>query len=483
MSIRLNLLRSSSLLIGLGLGLGACVGDDTGDTDSASTSEGETETGTSTTTSTGPTTTSETTTTGEPTTTTGDPTTTSTTTTSTTTTTTTTTTGGLEDDSIYDIQGEIIAVGSDVDVQGVIVTAKAMEGLFVQEPDGGEYSGVWVHVGDMGPDIAGLELGDEVDLIGITDDFNGLTEIDASGGTVMATGNKGLLPAPEAVGLDVLGTPESAEPWEGVLVRVEGMLGVEDEPDFDEFIIGDMTDQLYVDKLMYNVYMNDADFPMFGVGATFTAISGPLHFAFDNFKVEPRMLSDLEGYMPPEKLAIGIDELVPGDLVVTELMWDPSCPSDACEWIEVYNATDEAVDLDGLLIQDENLNPNSQGEIKGELILEAGDYAWLGRNNPDKWPYAEPADAHYGSNPALNNSGDDQVVILNSNEVIDSIGKYLGVPMDTGISWHLKPDQLDAMANDDMGNWCFSTNVFDNPNNIDEYGSPGAENEAECNML
>jgi hypothetical protein len=525
--MRLILLRSSSLLLLAGLGFAGCSGDDAVVSETAS-STGDTSTSTSTTsTSTDPTTSTSGETTSATTTTTTDPTTTTTSVTSDPTTTTTTdpttttdgtttdgtttdgtttdgtttdgtttdgtttdgtttdgTTGGVEEDTIYDIQGEFLPLNTQVNVLGVIVTAKATEGLFLQEPDGGEYSGVWVYVGDKGPDISGLELGDEVDLVGITGDFEGLTEVDASLGEVTATGNKGLLPAPELVDLAVLGSPETAEPWEGVLVRIEGEpLGVEDEPGFDEFAVGDMVDQLLIDKLIYNVYDNGADFPLFGVGASFTAITGPLHYAFGDFKIEPRMVGDLEGYMAPQFEVIGIDEVQPGGLIVTEIMWDPSCANDDCEWIEVHNLGDKAVNLDGLVIQDENENPNQQGEILGEVLLTPGGYAWLGRKTPNEWPYAKPADAHYGDNPPFNNSGDDQVVLRNGNGILDSTAKYLALPGDTGISFHLKPDQLDGTANDDINNWCFSTVLFDNPNNIDEFGSPGSSNEAECQEL
>jgi hypothetical protein len=525
----LTLQRTTLLLFAAGIGLAGCNGDDVVTSDTASATDTDTDTTTdTTTTTTGTTATTTTTTTGTsettgPTTsatdtdptataTDTDPTATDTDTTSATDTdatatdtdtttdsgtatdtttdtdsgTDTDTTGGLEDDTIYDIQEEVIAPGSDVDVQGVIVTAKGPEGLFVQEPPGGEYSGVWVYVGDMGPDISGLQLGDEVDILGVADDFNGLTEINAAMGMVNPTGNQGLLPAPELVELALVADPVAAEPWEGVLIRIEGApLGVVDEPGFDEFVVSDMVDTLYVDEMMYDVYENLPDFPDFGIGATFTAINGPLHFSFDNFKIAPRMLADLEGYMPPEMVGLSVDDLVAGDLIVTEIMNDPTCGNDDCEWIEVYNNTDQDVNLNGLRIQDSQMNPNFEGLIDVDVLVAPGDYAWLGRNTVNEWPYTNPADAHYGSNPALNNGGGgDLVILLNSlDTILDQTANYMPPPGDAGISLHLKPDQIDATANDDLNNWCYSTVVFDNPNNLDEYGSPGAANEVECAMI
>ncbi|MCB9566061.1 MAG: lamin tail domain-containing protein [Myxococcales bacterium] len=503
--------RASSIVLAAGLAFAGCNGDDAVTSDTAGTeSDSDTGTsgstsiastsGTSTTSTTSPETTGSTTdtsttdtsttdvtatgtTTSTTTTTDTDTTTTTTTTTDTDTTTTTSTTGGV-DDTIYDIQMEVIAVDSPVDVQGVIVTGKGASGVFVQEPPGGQYSGAWVYAGGL--DIAALELGDEVDIIGVHGDFNGLTEIDASGGSITATGNKGLLPDPELVVMTELADPITAEPWEGVLIRVEGMpLGVVAEPGFDEFVVNDGVDDLYVDDQLYNIYMNPLDFPNFAVGGSFTAINGPLNFTFDNFKIAPRMTSDLEGYMEPMQLGVGVDDLLPGDLIISEIMFNPTCAGDPCEWIEVYNTAGVDVNLMGLRIQDSQFNPNAQGVISDPVILAPGDYAWLGRGTVNAWPYMTPADAHYGANPALNNGGGgDLVAILNTNEILDQTANYLPPMANTsGISLHLMPGQLDALANDDLANWCYSTIVYDSPLGVDEYGTPGAANEMACAML
>ena len=42
-----------------------------------------------------------------------------------------------------------------------------------------------------------------------------------------------------------------------------------------------------------------ADFPGFGEGATFTAVSGVLNFSFGVFKLAPRSAAELEGYVAP----------------------------------------------------------------------------------------------------------------------------------------------------------------------------------------
>jgi hypothetical protein len=210
---------------------------------------------------------------------------------------------GATDDTIYEIQDGTIAEGTDVDVQGVIITGLYDQiGMFVQEPDGGEYSGVYVDTGTT--DLTVLAIGDEVDITGVTsegsDSLTDLTAIDASAGTIVATGDTGLAPDPELVPIADLAAPGTAEPWEGVLVIVEedGTLSVTDEA-FDEFLVEDSGDAVLVDNFLYNVYDEEAAFPNFGVGAQLASVTGPLNFTFGNFKVAPRSADDLPGYVEP----------------------------------------------------------------------------------------------------------------------------------------------------------------------------------------
>lgn len=206
-------------------------------------------------------------------------------------------------DTIYEIQDGTIAEDTDVDVQGVIITGLYDQiGMFVQEPGGGEYSGVYVDTGTT--DLTALAIGDEVDITGVTTESNGslagLTAIDASSGTIVATGDTGLAPDPEPVPLADLAAPVTAEPWEGVLVIVEegNELSVTDEA-FDEFLVEESGDAVLVDDFLYNIYEEMAAFPNFGVGARFASVTGPLNFTYDEFKLAPRSADDLPGYVEP----------------------------------------------------------------------------------------------------------------------------------------------------------------------------------------
>lgn len=206
------------------------------------------------------------------------------------------TTAGVMDDTIYEIQDGTIPTGVAIDVQGVIVTGVGGSGFFAQEPGGGQYSGVYVYVAAL-PMVM---VGDEIDIVGVTEEFNDLTEIDAQAGVITPTGLTGVNLVPDLVALSEL-TPATGEPWEGVLVRIEGApLTVVGLPGFAEFDVGDGgADDARIDNFLYSVFDFPAVYPGFDVGSTFTAIQGPINFTFGAYKVAPRESLDLEGYQPP----------------------------------------------------------------------------------------------------------------------------------------------------------------------------------------
>lgn len=205
-------------------------------------------------------------------------------------------------DTIYDIQTGVIAEDTVVQLDGVVVTAIRTNRFWVQEPDGGENSGVLVYAGDAAealgvPDLA---IGDIVDVGGTVVEFDELTEVDVSGvtGTLSATGESNVL-TPDVVDIDVFGAAATAEPWESTLVRIEGVIDVVSvDMTFNEITVAIGADQAEVDDFIYDA-IEAGDLPGIAAGATFDAIQGPVNFFNDEFKIMPREATDLEGYEPP----------------------------------------------------------------------------------------------------------------------------------------------------------------------------------------
>lgn len=152
---------------------------------------------------------------------------------------------GTMDVSIKDIQMGMIAEGTPVKVEGVVVTAVDTYGsrtgdVFVQEPEGGEYSGLKVF-GVPLDQVATLQVGDVVTITNarVTEyryepmegtpwpEGQSLTELEPIDGAAMQVTKTGTM-TPVATDVDVLAIEMLAtreerdaewEKWEGVLIN------------------------------------------------------------------------------------------------------------------------------------------------------------------------------------------------------------------------------------------------------------------------
>src|SRR5688572_2525275 len=111
------------------------------------------------------------------------------------------------DDTVYEVQDGTIPPKSMVAIENVIVTGVGAAGVFVQEPAGGEYSGVWVYsnAGGGGPDLSVLGLGDEINITGVTAEYFDRTEIEISDGELVVVAKGGPVPTPQTLAADVFG--------------------------------------------------------------------------------------------------------------------------------------------------------------------------------------------------------------------------------------------------------------------------------------
>jgi hypothetical protein len=167
--------------------------------------------------------------------------------------------------TIQEIQDAAMPVGTVVEVKGVVVTVIDSYGnrtgdLWVQEPGGGEFSGIKVFGAPL-DQIAALAPGDLVDITGAVKDEFALTS-DTSGNKVtelkpveggMMTITKvgtGTVPAPATVDAKAIAAKATAaerdaewEKWEGVLIKVTNARQIADVrtfgsnpgPDSNEF--------------------------------------------------------------------------------------------------------------------------------------------------------------------------------------------------------------------------------------------------------
>ncbi len=163
----------------------------------------------------------------------------------------------------------------------------------------------------------------------------------------------------------------------------------------------------------------------------------------------------------------------PGEVLVTEFLYDADGDLDSgdAEWIELYNASDREVGLDGCRIGDDGGNQSPLEAIN----LAPGAYIVLARS-------ADPA-VNGGLEVAgtfdfgLGNDGDR--IALTCGEVeIDAVVYDAGdrFPAASTYSVSLDPEAYDAAANDDGANWCRTRSVYFEGDLGDHYGTPGAAN-------
>jgi len=174
-------------------------------------------------------------------------------------------------------------------------------------------------------------------------------------------------------------------------------------------------------------------------------------------------------------MAIHVEDLLEGDLVITEIMYNPDfCPDADCEWLEIYNDAGAPVDLDGLIISDVGA---ASGEIGESIVLPPGEYGVLAAGNGGAWGYSFEPLAHYGAGGPFFDErlgGGDLIEISNGDISIDVITYTATGELDAGTSLELDSSALDVKLNDDESHWCLAETNFGDG----DLGSPGAANGA-----
>lgn len=151
-----------------------------------------------------------------------------------------------------------------------------------------------------------------------------------------------------------------------------------------------------------------------------------------------------------------------GDVVITELMIDPSARrDDDAEWIELWNASaTEPLELTGCTLDDGGNTPR----VLGELVIEANGLATIGRS----------VDAGFSPDlivaMSFSNTADTAALICDGVE-IDRVTYGAGFPLAAGASVALDPGAWSAVDNDLGDRWCSATDVY-----AGDRGTPGQPN-------
>ncbi|MEL6341840.1 MAG: MopE-related protein [Myxococcota bacterium] len=189
--------------------------------------------------------------------------------------------------------------------------------------------------------------------------------------------------------------------------------------------------------------------------------------------MSPNILLLLSSVMSRSALAnTSVASLNPGDLIISEMMTNPaSSRAAAGEWLEIYNNTDGAVDLNGLQLTGSGtltINASVVVPAGGYAVLATSDKSWLNGGLPQvDFVYTQ------SSFPLGNRSG--TVTLSHGDTTIDTVAYNLnrGFPAPWGTTMSLDRDFLNASDNDEGYRWCGATTAFGSG----DQGTPGAAND------
>lgn len=162
----------------------------------------------------------------------------------------------------------------------------------------------------------------------------------------------------------------------------------------------------------------------------------------------------------------------PGDLVMTELLYDPEAVDDQVgEFIEIFNLSTKTIDLNGLVIT--NQAAATVGlSAEQPMELESGSYFLIGASEDIGTGGSVLAD-FVAAEFSMSNSGD-HISLTYNGEIIDEVtyDNGGGFPAAQGAAISLDPSHLNAADNDQGTSWCLAVASF----GTGDLGTPKASN-------
>jgi hypothetical protein len=169
-----------------------------------------------------------------------------------------------------------------------------------------------------------------------------------------------------------------------------------------------------------------------------------------------------------------------GDVIVTEVLKDPTFVGDAAgEWIELYNTTSIAIDVEGWSLADEGGESVALWIGGLGILVPAQGRIVLGASaDPQQNGGVAVAAAWSWSAFKLDNADDEVVLVAPGGVEVDRIAYDNGFlwPDTPGRSLSLTAGVLDHLGNDDGNAWCHGNLPIGGANG--DTGTPGAPNES-----
>ncbi|MCF7919323.1 MAG: T9SS type A sorting domain-containing protein [Candidatus Cloacimonetes bacterium] len=191
--------------------------------------------------------------------------------------------------SVYEVQftddpfGDSPLINQVVTVSGIVSATNwyisgSDSNFCITDAEGGAWRGIFVYNFDYS-----VELGDEVEVTALVQEYYGFTELsNVENVVILSSGNA--VPAPVVISTSEL---SGTEAYEGVLVQVNNVIVTQGLDNYGQAYISDGSGNCQTDDAMFNYN------PV--VGEEYAAIIGIVDYSFDEFGLNPRCSEDL-GY-------------------------------------------------------------------------------------------------------------------------------------------------------------------------------------------
>ena len=200
------------------------------------------------------------------------------------------------------------------------------------------------------------------------------------------------------------------------------------------------------------------------VGADLSLSTDGTQYTVSGGAIAPITYSVDQGGGPPPTL----QQSIPGDIVVSEYMQNPSAVSDGNgEWLELFNTTGDSINLQGFSIEDQDFD----GFVLPGLTIPARGYLVFGNDgNPASnggvgVDYVWPASSFFLAN------GSDEILIKDSTgHLLDMVAYDNGATFPDPNGASVERADLAAVA------WASNFHVSTSPFGVGDLGTPGSPN-------
>ncbi|MDP7027533.1 MAG: dockerin type I domain-containing protein, partial [Candidatus Marinimicrobia bacterium] len=211
-----------------------------------------------------------------------------------------------------------------------IVTAKSADypNFYLQDESADYYGGIYVH----GYSATPPNLGEDITITATVNEYYSLTQlIDAASFTVNSSNNS-VEPTDISTG-DLLGCLAAGEAVESMLVRISDVTVSTASNEFGEWYIDDGSGPVMINDKLF-----DGAWPAPNLGQEFASIVGVVDYAYSEFSILPRTMSDIVLCPTCPVADAGDDQMVAPETVVTldgSGSYDPNGNIIAFEWTQI----------------------------------------------------------------------------------------------------------------------------------------------------